>query len=194
MARLLYRAPKLMSKSSVKPANTNPEIIFATLPVAGVLRRLAALVYDAFLLFGLLVAPLFIAIAVFGPHQQLAPEGAVTHELPSIAPRPLLLAYMIIVVAGFYCYFWRKSGQTLGMQAWRIRVDSCDGDSKDGNSSDGQRPSWIQCGLRCAVGIASLACFGLGYGWIWIDKHRASWHDRASNTRVVVLPKKFGDD
>ncbi|MET0378345.1 MAG: hypothetical protein ABW049_05060 [Spongiibacteraceae bacterium] len=31
---------------------------------------------------------------------------------------------------------------------------------------------------------------GLGYWWIWLDPQQRSWHDRASNTRVVVLPKQ----
>lgn len=151
----------------------------ATLPPAGVLRRLAALVYDAFLLFGVLVVPLFIAIAILSPRQNL-PQDGVAHELPMIAPKPVLLAYMIAVIIGFYCFFWHKSGQTLGMQAWRIRVDS----------ATGGRPTWRQCAVRTTIGCVSLLCGGLGYWWIWLDKNRLSWHDRASNTRVVVLPKK----
>lgn len=153
------------------------------LPIAGVLRRFAALVYDAFLLFGLMVAPLFILTAVRSPTADLHNSG-VAHDLPSIAPKPFLLAYMIVVVVGFYCYFWHRSGQTLAMQAWRIRVDSV----------SGGRPSWRQCVIRAAVGLVSLLCAGLGYWWIWVDKERASWHDRASGTRVVVLPKPLKTD
>lgn len=150
-----------------------------SLPTAGVLRRLAALVYDAFLLFGLLVVPLFIVTALRSPRQNIQ-EGSVAHDLPIIAPKPVILAYMLIVIVSFYCYFWRTKGQTLGMQAWRLRVDN----------ADGGRASWRQCLIRSAVGFVSLLCGGLGYWWIWLDKNRASWHDRASNTRVVVLPKK----
>lgn len=169
-----------MSKPPKKPAKESPTNTAASdLPISGIGRRLAALIYDAFLLFGLLVAPLFIATAVMSPKQNL-PQGSVTHELPAIAPKPLLLAYMIVVIVSFYVYFWRKSGQTLAMQAWRIRVDS----------NTGGRPTWQQCFLRSAVGFVSLLCGGLGYWWICIDKQGASWHDRASNTRVVVLPKK----
>ena len=149
------------------------------LPTAGVFRRLAALVYDAFLLFGLLVVPLLVVTAITSPHRQM-PQAAVTHELPPIAPKPVLLAYMIAVIVGFYCYFWRRSGQTLGMQAWRMRVESV----------AGGRLSWRQCLLRAIVGFASLFCAGLGYWWIWLDRDGASWHDRASGTRVIVLQKK----
>ncbi|MFT3930441.1 MAG: RDD family protein [Spongiibacteraceae bacterium] len=168
----MSKPPKKNTTESLTPTSTE-------LPIAGVIRRLSALVYDAFLLFGLLVAPLFIATAVMSPRQNL-PQGSVAHELPAIAPQPVLLAYMIVVIVGFYVYFWRKSGQTLAMQAWRIRVDS----------NVGGRPTWKQCFVRAAVGFISLLCGGLGYWWIWIDKDGASWHDRASNTRVVVIPKK----
>lgn len=148
------------------------------LPRAGVLRRLAALVYDAFLLFGLLVAPLIILIALRS--QPVLPDGAIAHDLPPIAPAPVMLAYMVTIVCGFYWYFWRKKGQTLGMQAWRLRLDS----------ANGTRPSWRQCGVRSAVGLLSLLCGGLGYYWLWWDRAHATWHDRASNTYVVVLPKR----
>lgn len=152
----------------------------ASLPIAGVGRRLAALVYDAFLLFGLLVVPLLIATAMLhGGPKPLANES-VAHDLPSIAPKLFLQAYWIIVVASFYCYFWRKNGQTLGMQAWRLRVDA----------NTGGRPTWKQCGLRLVSGAASLLLAGLGFWWIWLDPQRRSWHDRASNTHVVVLPKQ----
>ena len=165
-----------MSSSSNTPEITITE---TSLPTAGVLRRFAALVYDAFLLFGLLVAPLFIITAARSPKVDLQ-DSSVTHDLPSIAPQPIMLLYMILVSVSFYCYFWHRSGQTLGMQAWRIRVDS----------ENGGRASWRQCFIRAAVGFVSLLCAGLGYWWIWIDKQHAAWHDRASNTRVVVLPKK----
>lgn len=173
-----------MPKPTAKPTNASqenaaPAIEATILPTAGVIRRLSALVYDAFLLFGLLVAPLFIATAA-SSHRQNLPQGAVTHDLPAIAPKPVLLIYMIVVIVSFYIYFWRKSGQTLAMQAWRIRVDS----------NTGGRPTWKQCFVRIAMGFVSLLCGGMGYWWIWIDKQGASWHDRASNTRVVVLPKK----
>lgn len=148
---------------------------------AGVLRRLAALVYDSFLIFGLMVVPLFILTGLIeGGAGAPAADSAVVHELPAIAPKPVLLLYMIAVVIGFYCYFWRRNGQTLGMQAWRLRLEN----------ADGGRPSLRQCLLRILAGVPALLCAGLGYWWIWLDRQGRAWHDRASNTRVVVLPKR----
>lgn len=149
------------------------------LQTAGPISRLAALGYDCFLLFGLLVVPLFILTAVRAPKADLQTDGVV-HELPLIASRYVMLPYMICMVAGFYLYFWRRNGQTLGMQAWRLRLDS----------NSGGRASLRQCLIRMPVGFLSLLCGGLGYWWIWIDRERRTWHDRASGTRVVVLPKR----
>lgn len=148
-------------------------------PTAGPLRRLAALVYDSFLLFGILVVPLFILTAALSHEPAIRQNDSVTHELPSIAPQPVMLLYMIAVVVGFYCYFWRRSGQTLGMQAWRMRLES----------RTGGRVSWRQCLVRALVGFFSLICLGLGFIWSAWGQERLTWHDRASNTRVVLLPK-----
>lgn len=148
------------------------------LPSAGILRRLAALVYDVFLLFGLLVVPLFLLTAL--RNQTHLANGSVAHDLPPIAPAPVMWMYMVSVVGGFYFYFWRKSGQTLGMQAWRIRVDN----------RGGGRPNLRQCFIRAVSGVVSLGLFGLGFLWLLIDRQHLAWHDRLSATRVVVLPKK----
>lgn len=153
----------------------------ASLPAAGLLRRLAALVYDAFLLFGLLVVPLFI-LAALRYHDARLANGAVVHDLPPIAPPSVMLLYIIGVTTGFYCYFWRRNGQTLGMQAWRLRVDS----------DRGGRPNWRQCWIRAAIGLLSLAIGGLGFLWLLVDRRHLAWHDRASGTHVVLLPKHPG--
>jgi uncharacterized RDD family membrane protein YckC len=155
--------------------------VFATttaLPIAGVFRRLAALIYDTFLLFGLLVAPLIVLIALRS--RPTLPDGSVTHDLPPIAPPAVMLLYMVTVVCGFYWYFWRKNGQTLGMQAWRLRLDS----------TSGANLSLRQCIIRSAVALLSLLVGGLGYYWLWWDCAHLTWHDRASNTCVVLLPKR----
>jgi uncharacterized RDD family membrane protein YckC len=164
-----------MSDPAPDPTNELPG---NELRPAGVGRRIAALVYDSFLIFGLWVVPLFIVTAA--SHRASLQTNSVVHDLPVIAPGPVILLYEFAIVLIFYGYFWRKNGQTLGMQAWRLRVDSI----------SGGRPSLRQCLQRAAVGFIALACAGLGFWWIWLDREGRAWHDRASNTRVVVLPKR----
>ena len=180
----------MSSKTASTPSNQDPSSFTASdsadpasapveLPNAGPISRLAALGYDCFLLFGLLFVPLFILTAIRAPRSNLE-TGGVVHELPLIAPHYVMLPYTILMITAFYVYFWRRNGQTLGMQAWRLRLDS----------RDGGRASLRQCLIRMPIGFLSLLLGGLGYWWIWFDRDRLAWQDRVSNTRVVVLPKR----
>jgi uncharacterized RDD family membrane protein YckC len=87
---------------------------------------------------------------------------------------------LLLVWIGFYGLFWTRSGQTLGMLAWRLKLVR----------TDGRPVGWRDVFLRLAAGVPSLLLAGLGYFWIWLDRDRLAWHDRASHTRPVVLPKR----
>jgi len=85
------------------------------------------------------------------------------------------------IVAGLYFVpSWRRGGQTLGMRPWRLRVVA----------SDGAAPSWRVLCVRYVVATISLLLGGLGFWWAWVDRERLTWHDRASSTRMIRLPKK----
>ena len=151
------------------------------LPAPGVFRRLAAIVYDCFLLFAILFVATLIPALLFS-HDIMSNDAAnnsVVHELNSPLQGVIYQLYLLSLIALFYSWFWRKSGQTLGMQAWRLKLER----------SDGGQPSWLQCGIRLLVAIPALGLAGLGYWWIWLDRDGLAWHDRASNTRLRALPK-----
>ena len=38
--------------------------------------------------------------------------------------------------------------------------------------------------------LEALLLGGLGFWWAWVDRERLAWHDRASGTRIIRLPKK----
>ncbi len=80
----------------------------------------------------------------------------------------------------FFGWFWTRSGQTLGMQAWRLRVQQ----------PDGSPISWRQALVRMGGAVLSALCLGAGYWWLLFDRERRTWHDRLSGTRVVLLPKR----
>ncbi len=80
---------------------------------------------------------------------------------------------------GFYLYFWSRQGQTLGMTAWRIRLVN----------QDGTAPDILQLLKRAAIAPISVFCAGLGYLWFYIGDRQQTWHDRASQTLVVHIPK-----
>ena len=152
----------------------------ATLPTAGLLRRLAAIVYDSMLVFGVLFTATI--PAVFFRAEQIEPianEQIVT-ALPLVADGLPFQLYLLFVYVTFFCWFWTNRGQTLGMQAWRLQLVDIDGNGL----------TIRQCITRLLAALLSTLCFGAGYWWILIDKDRLSWHDKLSKTRMVLLPKK----
>ncbi|MFL6577332.1 MAG: RDD family protein, partial [Povalibacter sp.] len=80
----------------------------------------------------------------------------------------------------FFGWPWTRRGQTVGMTAWRLKLER----------ADGSLVSWTDAIKRLGGAFVSLAVLGLGYFWIWIDREGLAWHDRWTATRVVVLPKR----
>lgn len=151
---------------------------FTELPYAGVGKRLAALVYDALIVLGLLMVYGFLAMMVASTVGGLECKPGELDYTPCVGG-PLLQLGMLAVIAGYYFWSWRGAGQTIGMRAWRLMVAN----------PEGVQLSWTQCTIRALVAPISLALFGAGYFWAWTRQDRASWHDLASNSQVRLLPK-----
>ena len=138
---------------------------------AGLLRRLGAMVYDALLVLGLLMVVTALLLPFTGG------EAIVPERLPVL--RYVYRLVLLGVVVGFYGLFWTRSGQTLGMASWRLRVER----------EDGRLLGWSDVLRRLAWAVVSLLPLGLGFLWVLFDGQSRAWHDRLSHTRVVVLPK-----
>jgi uncharacterized RDD family membrane protein YckC len=138
---------------------------------AGFLRRAAALIYDAFLLAALLMV--FTGAALFlTKGQAIVPETAGSWVY-------LYRAGLVAVIAGYYIFNWLRSGQTLGMRAWRLRaVDVGGGSMRLGAAM-----------LRAALGLLAWAPAALGVLWLYLDPDHLAVHDRFSRTRVVRLTR-----
>ena len=147
----------------------------ASLPTAGLIRRLAALLYDAFLVLAIWMALGFAAQLIAGVETNQVIDGRVQTN-PAFGL--LLFALMCASAAAFYVWFWTRGGQTLGMLAWRIRVQS----------RDGGPVSVRQSLLRFLCAWPSFFLLGLGYLWLYFDPNGDAAHDRLSGTRVVALP------
>jgi len=134
------------------------------LRAANLFRRLAAGCYDLLVLGGILMLTSFVIIAARGG--KAIPAGSMAYQ-----------AFLALQVASFFIGFWARGGQTLGMRAWKIRVET----------SDGRPLSVPGAGIRLAAAIVSAAALGLGFLWILIDGDGRAWHDRVSATRVVHI-------
>ena len=137
------------------------------LPHCGLLRRLAAILYDSILLAAVLFFASLLATPLLGDH-------------PSAGMLLAFRLYLVLIMFAFFAWFWSHGGQTLGMRAWRIRLQ---------NRGGGPVTLW-QIMLRFIIAIGSWLAFGLGFLWSLIDKEKLTWHDRYSMTELVVLPKE----
>jgi len=145
-------------------------------PRAGLWRRLAALLYDGFLVTAIWFLLGYIMQLIFGTEGNQLVDGQVqTNALQS----NILFLLMLTSAAGFYVWFWTRSGQTLGMIAWRLRTQSL----------DNSLLTPVQGLLRWALAWPSFVFFGLGYFWLYVDPNGDALHDRWSRSKVVVLPK-----
>ena len=131
----------------------------------GLPRRLAALLYDALLLFSLLFAATVPALIVTGGR--------------AVAPNdPVFTAYLLAVSYVYFGWCWTRTGQTLGMRAWRMRV--C--------TREGARLGWRRSLGRFAAALVSIGAAGAGLLWIAFDRDRMSLHDRLSGTVLERVP------
>jgi uncharacterized RDD family membrane protein YckC len=134
---------------------------------AGLLRRLGAMLYDSLLVIALLMLATLPFIAVRGG-DIVEPDDNLVYQV-----------CMMLVIFAFFTFFWSYGGQTLGMRAWRMRLET----------KDGGVPSFAVATLRFGIAVVSLLAVGLGFLWQLWDKEELTWHDRFSGTRLLYYPK-----
>ena len=137
---------------------------FVTAAPAGLTRRLGAFVYDVLLIVALWM------FTILG--------GVLLNEGETVAGTVLQLI-LATEALGFYLYFWARQGQTLGMRAWRLKLVT----------GEGGQPNLSALFKRALLAPISFLCFGLGYLWYFVGARQQTWHDRGSDTYVVLLPK-----
>lgn len=158
---------------------------------AGLIKRLLATTYDLFPLFGVAFLYTAIAMAILslqGVEQTHLTTEMVGEEIVMRADNefqpalhgPIFRIGLGLALLGFYAFFWLRSGQTLGMQAWRLKLVN----------QNGEPLKLTTVVLRALLGVPSLLLFGLGYLWILFNPKRLAVHDLITRTRVVQLPKK----
>ncbi len=137
----------------------------STLTNASCWRRLAAMIYDSFLLVALWMLATCLLLFFRKGH----------------AIEPGNLAYqgsLLTIWALFYLGFWRKGGQTLGMRAWHIQLIST---NKAPLTSK-------QLVIRLIMAFMSFTLLlGLGFLWMLFQQERLTFYDSLSKTAVIHL-------
>ena len=150
------------------------------------IRRLACFVYEGILLFGVLMAA--------GLVWSLA-----TDQRSALDGQLGLQAFVFAVLALYFVWFWSRTGQTLAMQTWHIRLVTRDGAPVTvGRAIARYVASWIWflpwLGVAHVAGVRSGgAVFGvltLGVvAWALASRlhpQRQFWHDALCGTRLIV--------
>jgi uncharacterized RDD family membrane protein YckC len=152
-----------MPRSSSSPALAEAAATSAT--PAGIRRRLASMIYEAFLLVGVL------SVAFVLPHLLLG------LTLKAATPGALLWLHVFVVLLAYFAWLWKRNGQTLAMQTWKIRLVAAGGGALTNR----------QIVLRYMLAWPSLLLCGLGVLWALVDRDRQFLHDRLAGTRLVRL-------
>lgn len=159
-------------------------------PVAPtVRRRLATMMYEGVLLFGVV----FFAGYLFSTLTQQR-NGLVHHNW--------LAAWVGLVVGAYFVWFWTHGGQTLPMKTWRLRIVG----AKDGGRLSVPRAflryvlAWLwflpPLALHPLLGLAVPQTLIVAAVWFAlyaavgrIGTSRQFLHDRLAGTRIVSLPR-----
>ena len=150
-----------------------------TFPRAGFRRRFGSWIYDSliviaiFMLSGYVCVALFVALDAAELIAITRSGFGIDWNASHIAYKIAFNSWCVAWVCIFFVYFWAKKGQTLGMRAWRLRVQN-----KDGSLIS--KMSAIKRLVPTLLGLGSLI--------VLIDrKNKLSLQDRLTNTEVVVL-------
>lgn len=170
--------------------------------IAKPLVRIMAIIYDGMLI----LAMLFLVGAVLSVVGTLlflnvGSSSQEAQSLPLWYQNLVMTPSFVLTLVGFYGIFWRKSGQTLGMQTWRLKtVDN------QGNLL-GWRLSFVRIisacllpilcaligslihGSRLAVLVATLMGFWFNYLFCLLNRRGLAVHDMLSGTVTLKVPK-----
>lgn len=150
---------------------------YQSCPRANFFKRMGAYIYDLFAVAAvLMLSGIFaILIVIIGNNMGLINLDAYKDIADYLSKSTVFAGYLAMVVAGFYAYFWSKGGQTIGMKAWRLRVQN----------SDGSNISFTQSLIRI-----STSAFGLG-NILALFQNRNAFQDLWAECEVVVLTKEI---
>lgn len=147
------------------------------------------MVYEAMLLFGIV----FVSGYIF---------DVTTQSKHALMLRHARMLWLFLVIGAYFVFCWSRSGQTLAMQTWRIRVVDLDG---------GRLPVIKAVVRYCLAWMWFLPAMGLVYqlglkewsmvavvaagvaAWAYtamLDKHGQFLHDRLAKTRLIHIPSE----
>lgn len=148
-------------------------------PRAGFRRRFGSWIYDVLIAIAvyMLAGAISFLLLFLGHYLGLYTMQGEQHFSDTIANTYWLKwpneFWKIAWVSFFFVFFWAKSGQTLGMKAWRLRL-------QNQNGTRINKMTGLKRLLPTLAGLGNLTV-------IFDRKNKLSLQDRLTNTEVVVL-------
>ena len=148
-------------------------------PRAGFRRRFGSWVYDFLLSFAVYMvagAVSFLFFNLFINAGVISMDGfdhAIDLQRSSLLYSGLIYGWNLAWVVFFFVFFWARSGQTLGMRAWRLRVQNQDGTLIS-------KKTGLKRILPTLLGIGNFTV-------LFDRKNKLSLQDRFTQTEVVLL-------
>ncbi|WCE30058.1 RDD family protein [Vibrio sp. SCSIO 43137] len=149
-------------------------------PPASLLRRLSALLYDGLIILAIEMMAGGLVIAIL---EALVSAGLISYapyqDVSDLLGRHPVWSYVYTAFLGavwiwFLVFFWTRGGQTVGMRAWKLRLQN----------ADGRLITTKQALIRIGTSV-----FGLANLLVPFHPDKKGFHDLWAKTEVVVLPK-----
>jgi uncharacterized RDD family membrane protein YckC len=135
-------------------------------PAASLRARLASLVYEVLLL----TAILFVSSYLFLVLARDAQSGLM---------RTFFQVYLLAICGIYFVFCWTRTGQTLPMKTWRLRVVA-----REPGRLSPPRALWRY--LLAIPGMLS----GASVLWVAFDRDHQFLHDRLAGTRIIRVPRR----
>lgn len=164
--------------------------------------RLIAIVYDGMLILALLFL-VGTALTVIGTLLTME-TGTTSQEarsLPWWYQNLVMTPAFVLTLVGFYGIFWRRGGQTLGMQTWRLKTVNANGDLLSWSETFKRVLAacvvpvlcaligWLLHGSRTAILISAFLGLLFNYIFCGFNRRGLAVHDMLSNSLTLKMPK-----
>lgn len=173
------------------PVSLGPATAPIDPPRAGLVRRLAASLYEGLLLAALAVAIGLVLLPLIGP------AANATHALDLPRPGARALSFTCLFAGfGAYCiWLWSGGRRTLPMRTWGIALSTATGAVvSPGRAALRYLGGWI--GPACAIAAYlalrpyghrrwAAALLAVNYAWALFDRDQLFLHDRLAGTRLI---------
>lgn len=194
---------KAATKAKLSPKTSKPHISEAEEPtIAKPGTRMAAILYDGMLVLALLflVGTILTVIGTLLT-MDTGTQSQEAKSLPTWYQNFIMTPSFILTLVGFYGLFWRRSGQTLGMQTWRLKTVN----------NSGHLLTWGQSfkrilaaslmplifgiigsvidGTRAILLTSALLGFVFNYAFCLFNRRGLAVQDMLSNTITLKMPK-----